>query len=133
LKSLALESKRRESRRWVRIDCQAVRTRDFRKVGGRILDLSLGGMRIAPEIHDLVEGEQLFVSFEVGDSWIDAEATVVHLLEKEDGVEIGLCFETMDERSFEALASRLPKLPPIVPKRASGTRRVSESQPPPSD
>ena len=126
LAAVAVVSKRREIRRWLRVDCQAVRAHDFRHVGGEIIDVSLGGIRVVPEVAAVGVGEHLIVSFEIDeDTFIDAEATVVHVAHNDsDGrarVELGLAFDELAIESRELLASRLSKIPPVVPRRASGT------------
>lgn len=130
LVSSSKPSRRSESRRFVRVDCQAVRASDFRRVGGQVLDLSLSGMRVAPE-SEVDIGEQLLVSFQISGNpdgigegpWIDAEATVVHQAEQDGRVELGLSFDELSDESRQILAARLPKIPPVVPRTQSGTYR----------
>ena len=135
MSSLALQSlpstqstRRHESRRWVRLDCEAVRARDFRRVGGQIVDLCRGGLRVAPFVPDLRIGERLFVSFAVDAmTWIDAEAIVVHRTRRGEHVEVGLAFAAMDDASRAALERKLPALPPLLPPLREAPMRACRS------
>jgi hypothetical protein len=105
-------------RRAVRLECQAVRTRDFRLLGTRAIDLSPFGMRLL--IRDrsglsLGLGDEVLVTFRAPGShrWIDCAARVTGLF---DG-SIGLQFGQMDDASRATLEKTLRGLPPPIPGR----------------
>lgn len=110
------ESMRRAVRRWVRLEGEIVRVRDFMRIGGRILDLSEFGARVESDARVLT-GEILILSFEMpGVGTIDTEATVAHVVHNEDGrVTLGLEFIQVDPEMHASLRDRLHKLPPIIP------------------
>lgn len=58
---------RRDVRRDVRIACEVVRTRDFRLIGSRTLDLSTRGMLVLGELGCRV-GEEVQVFFRIPDT-----------------------------------------------------------------
>lgn len=90
-----LEPVRRVFRRFVRLDCQVVRERDFRVVGELALDLSTKGMlvRARPGVRVLT-GEELVVAFKPprDNRWFDAEATVARVVHGRRPGDAGVCF-----------------------------------------
>lgn len=86
-------SVRRSFRRYVRLDCQVVRERDFRLVGDLALDLSTGGMRVRG-LSPVLTGEEVVISFRPPRSnvWVDAEATVARVVHGRRPGDTGLSF-----------------------------------------
>lgn len=89
---LLSEPVRREFRRYVRLDCQVVRERDFRLVGDLALDLSTKGMLVRAKTRVLT-GEELVVSFKAPRSnrWFDTAATVARVVHGRRPGDYGLC------------------------------------------
>lgn len=122
--TLVRAKQRHTMRRTVRIDCQVVRSRDFKLVGVRALDLSTEGMLIETDVNVLT-GEDVVVTFRAPrtNQWFDCEATVARVLHGrrpgEHGRRLGLSFETLDEWSRMVLRSDLRGLPPPIPMRES--------------
>ena len=103
-------------RRAVRLECQAVRTSDFRLLGTRAIDLSPFGMRLLIQDRSgLGLGDEVLVTFRAPGShrWIDCAARVTGLF---DG-SIGLQFGQMDDASRATLEKTLRGLPPPIPGR----------------
>jgi len=103
-------------RRRVQPSCQVVRTRDFRLVGTRVLDLSATGMLLESEI-PILTGEELIISFQspTDDRWFDCEASVarvVHGRRKGDTARaLGVSFDTIDPWSQLLLCEHLRNAP----------------------
>jgi hypothetical protein len=121
--TLVRASQRHAMRRAVRIDCQVVRSRDFKLLGARALDLSTKGMLVETDINVLT-GEDVLVTFRAPRThqWFDCEAIVARVLHGrrpgDRGQCLGLSFETLDEWSRVMLRNDLHGLPPPIPKRA---------------
>lgn len=103
-------------RRRVQPSCEVVRTRDFRLVGTRVLDLSVTGMLLETELQ-ILTGEDLIVSFKspADDRWFDCEANVarvVHGRRRTDARRaLGIAFETIDPFSGLLLCEHLRNAP----------------------
>ena len=121
--TLVRASQRHAMRRAVRIDCQVVRSHDFKLLGARALDISTEGMLIETDINVLT-GEDVIVAFRAPRThqWFDCEATVARVLHGrrpgDRGQCLGLSFETLDDWSRLMLRNDLRGLPPPIPKRA---------------
>jgi c-di-GMP-binding flagellar brake protein YcgR len=113
-------NRRHSSRRPLRLLCEAVRERDFKRVSTVLLDLSSSGALLRAT-SPVLTGDAMIVSFFEPESarWFDVEATVarvVHGRRVDDGERaIGVRFEGMsisDQRMLErALCGRMPALP----------------------
>jgi hypothetical protein len=85
----------------VQSPCEVVRTRDFKLVGTRVLNLSAKGMLIETEL-PILTGEELIVSFKspADDRWFDCEgsvARVIHGRRRSDPCRaLGISFDTID-------------------------------------
>lgn len=91
----SIELVRTSFRRFVRVDCQVVRIRDFRLVADLALDLSTRGMLVrACRGERLLTGEELVVSFRPprSNDWFDAQATVARVIHGRRPGDGGLCF-----------------------------------------
>ncbi len=103
-------------RRRVTPSCQVVRSRDFRLVGTRVLDLSATGMLLETEL-PVLTGEELIVSFKspVEDRWFDCEANVarvVHGRRRADRCRaLGISFDTIDPWNGMLLCEHLRHAP----------------------
>ena len=118
-----LPCRRQAVRRWVRIDAQIVRARDFVCVGDRIVDLSEDGLRARGVGEPVDVGDELVVAFRgpISGEWVERTGWVAHVAE--DG-SFGVVFEThelMHEEARASLAEELARLPPVIPRRSSGT------------
>lgn len=116
-------TRRQEIRRAHGIECQVVRDRDFRQVGGTVLDMSPNGMLVS--VKDLVPlGESCLVSFQATplDLWFDSDAVVTRVLRGRrpgdpDGLALGLEFTSLDAVARLILRGFLRHVPPPVPRR----------------
>jgi len=124
--SFFVEPVRRAFRRFVRLDCQVVRERDFRLVGDLVLDLSTNGMLVRATSRVLT-GEEVIVSFRPPHSndWFDAEAIVTRVLHGrrpgDVGPSIGLQFLGVsldDERLLFTHLRGMSAPEPLRPPRA---------------
>ncbi len=117
-------TRRREMRRAIEMTCHIVREKDFRLVGGRVIDVSPNGMLVV--VMDPVPvGESVIVSFRATELglWFDTDATVQRVLRGRRpgdprGEALGLSFGSLESVSRLILRSHLKRLPPPVPKRA---------------
>jgi len=113
---------RKAFRRYVRLDCEVVRERDFRAVGTLALDLSTSGMLVATNARVLT-GDEVVFAFRPPHSnrWVDGIATiarVVHGRRPGDfGRALGLSFQSMSARDVSFLWESLRGLPPPAPAR----------------
>jgi PilZ domain len=88
-------------RRRVQPSCEVVRTRDFRLVGTRVLDLSATGMLLETDL-PVLTGEELIVCFKspTEDRWFDCEASVARVLHgrrrADRGRALGIEFDSID-------------------------------------
>ena len=106
-------------RRAVRLECQAVRERDFRLLGTKAVDLSPYGMRLLVDDRaGIVVGDEVMVTFRAPGShrWVDTVARVTGLFP----TSIGLQFVEMDAPSHGVLEKTLRGLPPPIPPTFSG-------------
>lgn len=118
---LVAAADRRSVRRFVRLECEVVRERGFRRIGRTALDLSTTGMRFAA-VDEAFTGDPVVLAFRAPGSkvWIDAEgivSRVVHGRRSMDfgpsmAVEFSLCDDVRAE-----LRRALLRCPPAVPKR----------------
>jgi PilZ domain-containing protein len=103
-------------RRRVQSSCEVVRTRDFRLIGTRVLDLSATGMLVETDL-PILTGEELIVSFKspTADRWFDCEASVarvVHGRRRADRHQaLGISFETIDPWNELLLCEHLRAAP----------------------
>lgn len=118
-----MEGYRRSFRRYVRLDCQVVRERDFRLIGDLALDLSDRGMLVRSKSR-ILTGEEVIVSFRPprrNSTWIDAQATVARVLHgrrpTDKGVCFGLEFEGMDADTKALLFEAIRGLDPAPAAR----------------
>jgi hypothetical protein len=93
MSSVELDPVRTSFRRFVSIDCQVVRERDFRLVGDVAIDLSTKGMLVRAR-SPVLTGEELLVAFRPPrcNCWIDAQATVARVLHGRRPGDTGLAF-----------------------------------------
>ncbi len=116
-------TRRQEIRRAHVMECHVVRDRDFREVGGRVLDLSPNGMLVG--VDDAVQvGETVLVSFRATplNLWFDTDATVTRLLRGRrpgdpSGMALGLVFTSLDPVARLILRGFLRHVPPPLPRR----------------
>jgi hypothetical protein len=99
----------------VQPSCEVVRTRDFRLVGTRILDLSATGMLLETDL-SILTGEELIVSFKSpAERWFDCEANVarvVHGRRRSDGPRaLGIAFDAIDPWNELLLCEHLRSAP----------------------
>jgi c-di-GMP-binding flagellar brake protein YcgR len=103
-------------RRRVTSACQVVRTRDFRLIGTRVIDLSATGMLLETAL-PILTGEELIVSFKspAEDRWFDCEASVarvVHGRRRADPCRaLGISFDTIDPWNELLLCEHLRSAP----------------------
>jgi len=123
LKRPEVETVRASVRRYVRLDCQVVRERDFKLVGEVALDLSLEGMLVRSN-HRVLTGEPVIVSFRPPRSnrFVDAIGTVtrvVHGRRPEDSGSrsLGIRFHQMDQGHRSHLFEQLRGLAQPEPQR----------------
>lgn len=126
-------SRRLAMRRAVAITCQAVRESDFRLIASCTLDISVDGVLLPIEI-PVMTGEAIIVSFEIPGMWIDAEARVSRVVHgrrpEDDGLAVGVTFETISPAARAALAGFLHGRPPPLPRRGP-LARLRRGQPAP--
>ena len=121
--TLALENRRRASRKGVAVPCQIVRDVDTQVFAERTSDISEAGMLFHSDA-DLALGDTLTVSFQTTDLgiWVDARATVVRLVKgrrKEDrGVGFGVRFDALDPVKRLVVRGSLRKARPPLPRRS---------------
>jgi hypothetical protein len=103
-------------RRRVQPSCEVVRTRDFRLVGTRVLNLSATGMLLESEL-PILTGEELIVSFKspADETWFDCEASVARVIHgrrlADTGRALGISFDTIDPFSELLLCEHLRSAP----------------------
>lgn len=135
---LVAATDRRSVRRFVRLECEIVRERDFRLIGKRALDLSTTGMRVSALDHVLT-GEPVVLAFKApgSDFWVDGEgvvARVAHGRRREDfGTSIAVQFKAFPDDVRTVLRRNLLRCPPVTGKRgarvdwAATVRRIGET------
>lgn len=123
-------------RRHVRVHCEVVRERDFRRIADRVLDLSQNGMRVPLRV-PVMTGEKVVLTFRTpdGKTFIDGEgyvARVSHGRRPGDfGPSVGIRFEVSDPAQRATLKKQLLRMPPTLPKRvhrvdyAATVRKIS--------
>ena len=113
---------RKAFRRYVRLDCEVVRERDFRPLGAVALDLSTTGMLIQTR-ERVLTGEEVVFAFRPPRSnrWIDGVATVARVVHGrrpgDRGRALGLSFDAMSKADVSMLWECLRGLPPPEPSR----------------
>ncbi|MDQ2643574.1 MAG: PilZ domain-containing protein [Myxococcota bacterium] len=119
---------RRLARRAARLPCQVVRERDFRLVADQVLNLSSGGVLVGPA-DPVLTGERVIVSFRAQAGWVDAEAVVARVVHGrrngEHSRSLGLCFDSLDAASRQALERALQMCVPVPPGQRSERRVAS--------
>lgn len=95
-----------------------MRARDFQRVGTTVVDLSPDGMRVLADA-DVEVGDELVVAFRapVTEAWIECAAWVAHVADDDT---FGVVFD-LDQEMRETLEISLSRVPPVIPRRASGT------------
>ena len=124
---------RRAFRRFVRLDCQIVRERDFRLVADLALDLSTLGMLVRAKV-PVLTGEEVVVSFKPprSNQWFDAVAIVARVLHGRRPGDAGTCLglEFLDVAAeqeallFEQLRGMSPPEPLRPPRSLVAPRLV---------
>lgn len=103
---------RRAFRRFVRLDCEVVRERDFALVGDLVLDLSTTGMLVRAK-RPVLTGEEVIATFRPPRSsrWFDAIGVVTRVLHGrrpgDPGVCIGVDFLEVSEEDRTFLFEQL--------------------------
>lgn len=117
-------AQRREIRRHgVFLPCEAVRENGFKRIGGRLIDLSDDGCFVATDTIDLDLGEEVFLAFQAPRTrqWVDARGLVMRRSRglRRDDHPMGLGLELLDMCPVERaiLSASLERLPPPVPTR----------------
>ena len=114
---------RRSRRRVVHIGCEVVRTRDFKLVGRRVIDLSEDGMQFAA-LRNVAVGEDVQVFFRVprSDEYVFADAKVTRRIAGrrpgDEGRAFGVKFDGLQEGAARALRGSLGRFPPTIPWRS---------------
>jgi hypothetical protein len=122
MKFSPVHQRRHERRRHVNLACEAVRDRDFRRVGERLLDLSSEGALLRT-YRELELGDEVLLAFQAPRTrqWIDARAIVVRKIRgvrKEDrGEGVGLYFLPLERVQEVVLSASLERVPPTLPAR----------------
>ncbi len=112
MSSHEIEPVRNAFRRFVRLDVQVVRERDFRLVGDLALDLSTKGMLVRARTRVLT-GEELLVAFRPPrcNRWIDAQGTVARVVHGrrpgDTGLSFGIEFHGMEREHEELIFEKL--------------------------
>jgi len=113
---------RHASRRTVRLGCEVVRTRDYRLVGKKMLDMSLAGLQVLAE-DDMTVGEGVEVFFRVPHSgvWVLAEGSVARVIRGkrrgDEGPAYGIEFAPLHPDALAALKQAQNRFPPTMPWR----------------
>jgi hypothetical protein len=100
----------------VQTSCEVVRTRDFRLVGTRVLDLSATGMLLETDL-SILTGEELIVSFKspAEDRWFDCEANVARVVHgrrrSDNNHALGIAFDAIDPWNELLLCEHLRNAP----------------------
>lgn len=110
---------RNASRRTVRLGCEVVRTRDYRLVGRKMIDLSLSGLQVLAE-DELSPGEGVEVFFRVPYSgvWILAEGSVARVIRGkrrgDEGPAYGIQLSPLHPDAINALKDAQFRFPPTM-------------------
>jgi hypothetical protein len=100
----------------VQSPCEVVRTRDFKLIGTRVINLSAKGMLLETEL-PILTGEELIVSFRspAEERWFDCEASVARVIHgrrrSDQGRALGIAFDTIDPFSELLLCEHLRSAP----------------------
>ena len=115
-----------DNRRAVRLGCEVVRTRDWRPIGGAMVDLSPGGMQLLAtrdELQMTEHGEELQVLFRVpfSPTWVFVEGIVSRFVRGQRpgdaGPSLGVRFGGLDPETEALLRGALWRFPPTIPWR----------------
>lgn len=129
---------RHASRRTVRLGCEVVRTRDYRLVGKKMIDLSRSGLQVLAE-DDLLPDESVEVFFRVPLSgvWVLAEGRVARVIKGkrrgDEGPAYGIELAPLHPDAIQALKQAENRFPPTLswrPRRmdyAATVRAISLS------
>ena len=115
-------AQRKGLRRAISTECQVVTEEGFHLLGEETLDVSDKGLLVASHASACI-GETVFVSLRLprGQSWIDAEGTVVRVVRGlrngDAGRGFGIRFERIDDFDLILLRAALDGVPPTVPAR----------------
>jgi len=116
-------ARRQEIRRAYAMECHVVRDRDFREIGGKVLDLSPNGMQVSVD-DAVLPGDTCLVSFRATplNLWFDTDAVVTRLLRGRrpgdpGGLALGLEFTSLDPVAKLILRGFLRHVPPPLPRR----------------
>ncbi len=93
----------------MKIECQAVLERDFSLLGCHAVDLSPEGVAVCSNTV-VKAGEQVVATFRLPGGWLDAEATVSHVVESrsdDDDRRVALCFQPLPGEQQELLCDHL--------------------------
>lgn len=110
------------SRRIVRLGCEVVRTRDYRVVARKMVDLSLSGMQVLAE-DELTLGEEVEVFFRVPYSgvWALAEGSVARVIRGkrpgDEGPAYGIELGLFNPDVAHAMREAQYRFPPTIPWR----------------
>jgi hypothetical protein len=116
-------SQRRVVRRAVRLECEVVRERDFKRVARQAVDVSPDGM-LALADAPVLTGEEVIVTFRAprSNDWFDACGTVARVVHGRRAGDAGHClgiqFDGADDVTRARLAQRLATIPPPLPSRS---------------
>lgn len=129
---------RHASRRTVRLGCEVVRTRDYRLVGKKMIDLSRSGLQVLAE-DELTPNESVEVFFRVPLSgvWVLAEGRVARVIKGlrrgDEGPAYGIELSPLHPDAIAALKQAENRFPPTMawrPRRvdyAATVRAISLS------
>ena len=115
-------TQRRGLRRAITTDCQVVAEDGFRLLGEQTLDVSPDGLLLASQARACI-GENVIVSLRLprGQSWIDAEGTIVRVVrglrDRDRGHSFGVRFDRIDDFDLALLRGSLAGFPPTIPAR----------------
>jgi hypothetical protein len=119
---IVYRSQRAEMRRALEMSCHLVRERDFRLVGGRVLDLSPDGMLVTV-LEPVLTGESMIMSFRATELgiWFDTDGVVTRVLRgkrpTDHGLAVGVQFGSLDRVSRLILRAYLKRFAPPIPRR----------------
>jgi hypothetical protein len=120
--SIAHRTDRRSIRHAAELECHVVAERGFRRIGGKTVDVSPTGLRIASDSAVNV-GEQVVLSVKLprGRTWVDAHGRVARVehgtREGDSGRTIAIQFTSMDPVDHALLAGATASIPPPIPRR----------------
>jgi len=115
-------SQRRSVRRAVRLECEVVRERDFKRIASHAVDVSPDGMLAVADV-PVLTGEEVVVTFRPPRSWVwfDACGTVARVVHGRRPGDTGRClgiqFNTTEATPRAILQRHLATVPPPLPRR----------------